>query len=257
MKKFWHKAIVMAGASAVAAGIVFASGAPAQATAARPAGLTASVAAARVASPAYTPAKRMLRYGMHGADVTALQRRLAQLKYYPGPVDGWFGNYTLEAVWAFQETQRLQVDGIVGPRTGQALAHPRAPAARYPRGGALRVEVNLSLRVLLLYQRNALALVSHVSAGGGYYYCSRGHCGYAVTPTGHFRTTVYMPGWVTVPLGQMYNPVFFIGTSYAIHGASYVPVQPVSHGCVRMPMDIAAFFHKMVKTPGTPVYIYR
>jgi lipoprotein-anchoring transpeptidase ErfK/SrfK len=65
-----------------------------------------------------------------------------------------------------------------------------------------------------------------------------------------------MPGWVTVPLGQMYNPVFFIGTAYAIHGDTDVPLQPVSHGCVRVPMDIAAFFHTLVKSPGTPVYIY-
>ena len=30
---------------------------------------------------------------------------------------------------------------------------------------------------------------------------------------------------------------------------------PVSHGCVRIPMDIAAFFHTLVPAPGTPVYI--
>ena len=90
--------------------------------------------------------------------------------------------------------------------------------------------MNLHLRVLLLFRDNKLSLVSHVSAGGGYYYCSDGSCGYAITPTGHFTTTVFMPGWVTVPLGQMYNPVFFIGTAYAIHGDTYVPLQPVSHG---------------------------
>ena len=65
-----------------------------------------------------------------------------------------------------------------------------------------------------------------------------------------------MPGWVTVPLGQMYNPVFFIGTAYAIDGDTDVPLQPVSHGCVRIPMDIAAFFHTLVKAPGTPAYVY-
>ena len=36
-----------------------------------------------------------------------------------------------------------------------------------------------------------------------------------------------------------------------------VPVNPVSHGCVRIPYDIAQFFHTLVKTPGTSVYIYR
>jgi peptidoglycan hydrolase-like protein with peptidoglycan-binding domain len=221
-----------------------------------PAGATAGVAAARVTSPACVPAKRTLEYGMHGSDVKALQQRLARLEYYPGAADGQFGSNTLEAVWAFQEVQGLSADGIVGAHTEHALVSPRAPQSRYPHGGALRVEVNLRLRVLLLYRNNKLALVSHVSSGGGYYYCSDGSCAYAITPTGHFTTTRFMPGWVTVPLGQMYNPVFFIGTAYAIHGDTDVPLQPVSHGCVRVPMDIAAFFHTLVKTPGTPVYIY-
>jgi hypothetical protein len=95
---------------------------------------------------------------------------------------------------------------------------PRSYQARDPRGGALRVEVNLTKRVLVLYRDNKIALISHVSAGGGYYYCSPNGCRYAITSAGRFRTMVYMPGWVTVPLGKMYNPVFFIGTAFAIHG---------------------------------------
>ena len=59
-----------------------------------------------------------------------------------------------------------------------------------------------------------------------------------------------MSGWVTVPLGAMYNPVFFISTVYAIHGDTYVPVFPDSHGCVRLPMFIADFFHTLVEDPG-------
>jgi lipoprotein-anchoring transpeptidase ErfK/SrfK len=148
------------------------------------------------------------------------------------------------------------VDGIVGPLTGRALVSPRTYQARYPGGGTQRVEISLTTRVLVLYQNNKIALISHVSAGGGYRYRSGNGWARAITPTGHFRTTVYLPGWITVPLGHMYNSVFFIGTTYAMHGDSYVPVTPVSHGCVRMPMDIAAFFHTMLKTPGTSVYIY-
>ena len=102
------------------------------------------------------------------------------------------------------------------------------------------------------------AVIVAALAGGGYYYCSPGGgCSYAITPAGNFKTTAYMPGWISVPLGAMYNSVFFIGTSYAIHGETYVPLQPVSHGCVRIPMDIAAFFHNLVAVPGTPVYIRR
>ena len=257
MTRFLHINVAVAGSIALAC-IALAGVAPRIASAAGQASQTATaqVAAARVTSPTYVPAGRTLQYGMHGNDVTALQQRLAQLEYYPGPADGQFGADTLEAVWAFQEVQGLSADGAVGPLTQHMLVSPRAPQPHDPDGGALRVEVNLNLRVLLLYRDNKLALVSHVSAGGGYYYCSGGSCAYAVTPTGSFTTTVFMPGWVTVPLGQMYNPVFFIGTAYAIHGDTYVPVQPVSHGCVRIPMDIAAFFHTLVTTPGTPVYIY-
>ncbi len=229
----------------------------AQAAPAANAVTTAQQAAAQAVAPAWVAPARTLRYGMSGSDVRALQQRLTALKYYPGPADGRFGTYTLEAVWAFQEVQGLGVDGIVGPLTKQALVYPRAYPARYPGGGAMRVEVNLRTRVLVVYQNSKVALISHISAGGGYYYCGSNGCGYAITPTGRFRTTVYMPGWITVPLGRMYNSVFYIGTAYAIHGSTSVPLAPVSHGCVRIPMDIAAFFHTLVKTPGTPVYVYR
>jgi lipoprotein-anchoring transpeptidase ErfK/SrfK len=257
MTRFLRINIVVAGSIAVAC-IVLAGAVPGTAAAAgqAPTAVTVQAVATRVMSFAYVPAKRTLKYGMHGGDVKALQQQLAQLKYYPGPADGQFGLDTLEAVWAFQAVQGLNTDGVVGPVTQRALVRPRAPQSHDPHGGALRIEVDLHLRVLLLYRDNELALVSHVSAGGGYYYCNGGSCGYAITPTGRFRTTVFMPGWVTVPLGQMYNPVFFIDTAYAIHGDTYVPLQPVSHGCVRIPMDIAAFFHTLVPTPGTPVYIY-
>src|SRR5215472_21819 len=98
----------------------------AKATSAAPAAAAAQVADAQLAVAGYVAPTRTLRYGMTGADVKALQQRLAALKYYPGAADGVFGGYTLEAVWAFQEVQRLAVDGVVGPITGRALVYPRA-----------------------------------------------------------------------------------------------------------------------------------
>ena len=214
-----------------------------------------SAPTAASSAPAAAP---VLQPGMRGPAVAQLQQRLAVLRYYPGPADGRFGTDTLEAVWAFQEVQGLPVEDAVSSAMQRALADPRLPAVLVPGGGSLRVEINLAVGVLVLYRGNQVALISHVSYGGGYYFCvPGGGCGYAVTPTGNFTTTAFMPGWVTVPLGQMYNPVFFIGTAFAIHGDTYVPVQPVSHGCVRIPMDIAAFFHTLVPTPGTPVYVRR
>ncbi|HET9082206.1 MAG TPA: L,D-transpeptidase family protein [Trebonia sp.] len=253
-------ALTFAGVLAGAAPGAAPGTAPVTATTVAAVSATGNASAVRLAAPAYTAPKRLLRYGLKGGDIKALQQRLAALKYYPGPADGQFGAYTLEAVWAFQEVQGLKVDGVVGPVTVRALQHPRAYPARYAGGGSTRVEVNLRTRVLVVYRGGAVALISHISAGGGYVY---GGGARAVTPTGHFRTTVYLPGWIRVPLGTMYNSVFFIGTSYAIHGeptyganGGGVPLNPVSHGCVRIPYDIAQFFHALVKTPGTPVYVY-
>ncbi len=57
----------------------------------------------------------------------------------------------------------------------------------------------------------------------------------------------------------MYNPIFFIGTAYAIHGDVPVPWYPASHGCVRIWMDAAPWFHRHVHIGGrhpTRIYIY-
>ncbi len=51
----------------------------------------------------------------------------------------------------------------------------------------------------------------------------------------------------------MYNPVYF-HRGFAIHGDSYVPVAPVSHGCVRVPMAVARVFPSLVPN-GTRIYV--
>ena len=192
---------------------------------------------------------------MSGGDVRSLQLRLARLKYYPGSTRGYFGAGTLEAVWAFQEVQGLPVTGRVGRRMEWVLAHPRSPRPLVRHGGALRVEVDLGHRVLYVYHHNKIVLISHISTGGGYYYCSDG-CSYAVTPVGNFQTTRRVRGWEHAPLGWLYNPVYFY-RGYAIHGDTEVPLVPVSHGCVRIPLDVARIFPSLVPKSGIPVYIRR
>ncbi len=215
----------------------------------------APVRPSKASSPSYTPATRELRPGSRGADVKRLQQRLAQLKYYPGAIDGQFGTNTEEAVWAFQEMQGLPVTGTVLSRTERSLVHPKPVTHLVRNGGALRVEVSLSHHWLVVYHNNAAVLISHISSGGGYYYCDHG-CSYAITPTGNFRTEWRVKGWHRSPLGLMYNPVFFYG-GYAIHGDTDVPLAPVSHGCVRVPMDVGNTFPGLVPRNGIPVYVRR
>jgi hypothetical protein len=221
---------------------------------AAPAARSAPAASGFRSAPA-APA-RALQVGSKGSSVKALQRRLAALKYYPGKADGNFGTNTLEAVWAFYEVQGLTPHNYVDAAMKWRLAHPKAPRALVRHGGANRIEVSLSRETLVLWRNNKVQLISHVSTGGHYSYCSPGGgCGVAITPTGNYHMIVFMRGWVHVPLGEMYNPSFFIGTAFAIHGDTYVPLAPVSHGCIRIPMDIAAFFHTLIKIPGEAVYI--
>jgi hypothetical protein len=244
MRRLWMSLLLVPVMVAAVASAAWASPATSAARSA-PAARTAPAAAAQALQP-----------GMTSSAVKALQRRLAALKYYPGSIDGRFGTNTLEAVWAFYEAQGMTPHSYVSKAMKKRLAHPRAPKVLVKHGAANRIEVSLSREILVLYRNNKIQLISHVSSGGHYYYCSPGGgCGYAVTPTGNFRTVVFMRGWVHVPLGEMFNPVFFIGTAFAIHGDTDVPLAPVSHGCVRIPMDIANFFHKLVKIPGERVYI--
>jgi lipoprotein-anchoring transpeptidase ErfK/SrfK len=248
-------------AAAVAAACTAAAASSASAAVSGPAKATAAVASKTVlalsAAPAgYVPPKGTLAEGSSGAAVTALQRRLAALKYDPGAIDGHFGANTEDAVWAFQEINNVKVTGVIDAATKRALVHPKTYVSHDPRQDGTRIEVNQALEVLVLYKKGKISLVSHVSTGGGYWYnCGGGEC-QAITPNGNYRTDDYLPGWVTVPLGAMFNPVFFISTVYAIHGDTYVPVFPDSHGCVRLPMFIADFFHTLVATPGTEVFIY-
>ena len=99
MRRLWMSALL---APVVALAV------PVAALAAPSAPARPAEAAARAASAAPAAAGRVLQVGSTGSSVRGLQRRLAQLKYYPGSIDGKFGTNTLEAVWAFQEVQGLR-----------------------------------------------------------------------------------------------------------------------------------------------------
>ena len=47
------------------------------------------------------------------------------------------------------------------------------------------------------------------------------------------------------PLGGMWNPVYF-NYGIAVHGAEEVPLEPASHGCVRIPMHISEYFQDTI-----------
>jgi peptidoglycan hydrolase-like protein with peptidoglycan-binding domain len=62
-----------------------------------------------------------LKPGDTGAQVTALQRALAQLGYTVGTVDGDYGTATKTAVEQFQTASKLTPDGLFGTATRAAV----------------------------------------------------------------------------------------------------------------------------------------
>ena len=210
------------------------------------------------APPAGTPTTLdpgVQRRGSHGPEVQAMQHRLLELHYDPGLADGAFGQSTVYAVQAFEKLNGLPPDGLVGDAVKAALANPAPIDPLMPNGGATRVEVDLRRQVLFLYKGNALRLISHVSTGSGKSYCAEGKCGYkAITPIGSFRFAWRYSGWRESRLGKLYNPVYFTSSGIAVHGALSVPTYPASHGCVRIPMNIAGYFPSLVAR-GDPVYV--
>lgn len=64
---------------------------------------------------------RTLARGARGPEVKELQRKLNQLGYSVGAVDGIFGRKTEAAVQRFQKDRGLKVDGVVGPKTAREL----------------------------------------------------------------------------------------------------------------------------------------
>jgi len=79
---------------------------------------------------------RTLQDGSSGPDVVLLQTRLKDRGFPPGAIDGEFGPGTQAAVLAFQSSEGLLADGVVGPRTASALgldgSGPDAPSAMPP-----------------------------------------------------------------------------------------------------------------------------
>jgi hypothetical protein len=261
MRQSVRRLLLGAGAVAAAGAMACGQGLASASTEARGQAGGASAAAAT-----YVPPGKALYVGEHGRAVRSVQRRLNALHYYAGPVDGIFGLDLQEAAWAFREVQGLTMNASLAAEPinrafERDLVHPKLPYVLIKHGPAFRVEINQRIEVLVLYKDDKVSLISHVSSGGGYYFCNPngGGCGTAITPDGDFHTLSFNPGWVTVPLGQMYNPVWFDpAAGDAIHGDIPVPWYPASHGCVRIPMDIAAWFHNKVRVGGkhpTPVYI--
>jgi peptidoglycan hydrolase-like protein with peptidoglycan-binding domain len=197
-------------------------------------------------APGYLAARRLLERivftpslgpGSAGPSAFELDRRLHELHYALGRVDGYYGQDDIDAVFAFQKLHGLPRTGRVDARFWIELQRAGIPQARYPGN---HVEVSTGSQVLFLVRGGQVALVVPVSTG------ATGN-----TPLGHWRVYSKVPGFNSK---AMYYSSFFVG-AFAIHGYHSVPPFPASHGCVRIPLWVATRIYSLVGY-GTNVYIY-
>ena len=221
--------------------------------------------------------------GNAGDDVKVVQQRLTDLGFAPGPIDGSFGSGTQQAVWAYEKlilkTPRANAKGRVTNEMWQVMQDRITIPPRRPTGvGTSHVEIYVPEQVLIVFNNNVPELIAHISTGvqnpdgTPKKWCdtltydtgpngdplaepvTKEECADAKTPGGIFRFTRRYDGKRTGPLGGMMNPVYF-NYGIAVHGADNVPLEPASHGCVRLNQKIATVFPSMVKK-GDLVYVW-
>jgi lipoprotein-anchoring transpeptidase ErfK/SrfK len=137
--------------------------------------------------------------------------------------------------------------------------------------GETRVIINLSDQSASLVERGRITLVSPIASGKPGWSTPRGNFsifnkdidhlsrsfGLVVDAYGRVVNPNATPG-TPVPRGDHYEPApmpYFMEFSSAVGmHAGYLPGYPASHGCVRMPRDLAALFFQRVQI-GTPVTV--
>jgi N-acetylmuramoyl-L-alanine amidase len=174
--------------------------------------------------------------GSAGPSVYELDRRLHELHYALGRVDGYYGEDDRDAVIAFQKLHDLPRSGSMDARVWHELAKARTPLARY---AGDHVEVSKEQQVLFLVRDGRVKLAVPVSTG------ATGN-----TPVGVWHVYRRVAGWDWV----LWYPTYFVG-AFAIHGYPDVPPYPASHGCVRVPMWVAPRLFE-ADDYGTTVYVY-
>jgi hypothetical protein len=207
-----------------------------------------------LAIPAIASAKSSgkSRASLTRAQTKEAERRLADMGYWTGPVDGVFDPATRSALIAFQKWEGRAVTGQLTPDELEAIRNGSSPMAREP--GYTHVEVDVDRQVLLVVNDKGGVRVLPVSTGSGKPFADEGQMSVAHTPRGRFVVYDKVAGWETGLSSSMYYSNYISG-GVAIHGYPSVPNQPASHGCIRIPIFAARQLSKLLPI-GTIVLVY-
>ena len=196
---------------------------------------TLSVASAQKSSKQHT--------SVTGAQTREAERRLSDMGYWTGAVDGLLDLATRSALIAFQKWEGRPVTGRLTLNELNAIRTSASPKAREP--GYEHVEVHVDRQVLLLVNDESGIKVLPVSTGSEEPFIEDGQTSIAHTPRGRFVVYDKIVGWDGPP-GTMYYSNYISG-GVAIHGFPSVPTQPASHGCIRIPIFASREVSKLLK----------
>ena len=190
---------------------------------------------------------------LNSQQIVEAERRLSDLGYWAGPVDGKFDSDSRHALIAFQKVERRARTGKLTLDELNALrvaTRPRARHSRYP-----HAEIDLERQVLFVIDESGeITRILPVSTGNEQRYMDHGQLHRAHTPTGTFKVLRKIKGWRLSSLGLMYYPNY-IFNGIAIHGSFSIPTRPASHGCIRVPMFAAKELSSLLPV-GIEVLIY-
>jgi hypothetical protein len=192
------------------------------------------------------------RTSLTRAQVKEAERRLVDMGYWSGAVDGSLDATTRAALISFQKWEGRPVTGQLTIDELEAIRAAATPKAR--EDGYEHVEVDLDRQVLMLVAGDGKVRILPVSTGNGKEFSYEGQTSIAYTPRGRFVVYEKGVGWENNVPGSMYYPNYISG-GIAIHGSLNVPVEPASHGCIRIPMFAAREVSKILEL-GTIVLVY-
>ena len=189
------------------------------------------------------------------AQTKEAERRLFDMGYWTGAVDGRFDPTTRSALIAFQKWEGRPITGLLTLAEFEAIRNSTSPKAREP--GYAHVEVDLDRQVMLVVNgetEGGRVRILPISSGNDKPFEAEGQTSIAYTPRGRFIVYNKVVGWEKGPNSSMYYSNYISG-GVAIHGYPTVPVQPASHGCIRIPIFAAREVSKLLPI-GTIVLVY-
>jgi peptidoglycan hydrolase-like protein with peptidoglycan-binding domain len=192
------------------------------------------------------------RAALTRAEIIEAERKLSELGYWTGPVDGRLDEGTASALIAFQKWEGREITGKLTLRELDAIRNGVAPNPRDP--GYEHVEVDVDRQVLMLVNEEGAVRVLPVSTGSDKAFMDQGQMSVAYTPRGRFVVYDKTYGWENGDLGSVYYANYISG-GVAIHGYLTAPTTPASHGCIRIPMFAAREVSRLLPV-GTIVLVY-